>query len=156
MPVWLQGHRLLPVLMVECFFFCFLNALCMLNLHMPRREGRTHDGPGFICWRCLPACACCMLLFVCGLIAPQARLANAQPLLSVELFCASVQMGFTNTMDSCRETPSFLGSLTDGYADGICSNPEAYIFWEPVHPTKHTHEAIATAFMTDFPALNQS
>ena len=65
-------------------------------------------------------------------------------------------MGFTTATEPCIQAPSFVGALTGGYGYPLCSNPDEYIFWDAVHPTKHTHAAIANAFMAAFPNLNMS
>ena len=65
-------------------------------------------------------------------------------------------MGFTNTMGYCYQGPSFVGDLTGGYAYPLCSNPNSYIFWDPVHPTKHVHQLLAEDFIATFPQLDRN
>ena len=70
--------------------------------------------------------------------------------------CAMLQYGFTDTTGMCYMGPSFAGDLTGGYMYPLCSNPDSYIFWDPVHPTKHTHALIAAQFISNFPQFNMS
>ena len=77
-------------------------------------------------------------------------------LLLLTLLLYVVQLGFTNTMGYCYQGPSFLGCLTGGYSYPLCANPNEYIFWDPVHPTKHVHALLAQDFMNTFPQLNQN
>ncbi len=46
--------------------------------------------------------------------------------------------GFTNTADSC------LTSFQPGFVfEGICDNPDEFVFWDNVHPTAAVHNEIA-------------
>lgn len=67
-----------------------------------------------------------------------------------------LQEGFSTTTGTCYMGASFAGDLTGGYAYPLCSNPDEYIFWDPVHPTKHVHALIADGFMQMFPQFNMS
>lgn len=49
-----------------------------------------------------------------------------------------------------------MGSLTGGYNYPLCANPNQYIFWDPVHPTKHVHALLAQDFMNAMPQLNRN
>ncbi|MGB7485667.1 MAG: PEP-CTERM sorting domain-containing protein, partial [Phormidesmis sp.] len=46
--------------------------------------------------------------------------------------------GFTNTTDSC------LTNFQPGFVfEGICDNPDEFVFWDNVHPTAAAHGEIA-------------
>lgn len=47
---------------------------------------------------------------------------------------------YTNIQDSCLSEFTFPVDL-DGYT--ICSEPDEYLFWDEIHPTAITHQAIA-------------
>ncbi|DBA78537.1 TPA: hypothetical protein ACH3X2_007856 [Trebouxia sp. C0005] len=72
------------------------------------------------------------------------------------LLANATSLGFTNTMGYCYQGPSFLGSLTGGYNYPLCANPNQYIFWDPVHPTKHVHALLAQDFINAMPQLNRN
>ena len=70
--------------------------------------------------------------------------------------CLQLQLGFTNTTAPCLGGSSFLEDLIGGYISPICSSPNSYVFWDPVHLTKHTHALLAQDFMANLPQLNQN
>lgn len=50
---------------------------------------------------------------------------------------APASNGFTDVVDSC---------LTFGVTDGaFCARPDAYLFWDGIHPTAHGHRVVAQA-----------
>ena len=67
-----------------------------------------------------------------------------------------MQLGFTNTTAPCYGGPSFLEDLVGGYNYPLCPDPNSYIFWDPVHLSKHTHALLAQDFMTNLPELNEN
>jgi len=48
--------------------------------------------------------------------------------------------GFDNATDACFDTSTSTSTPT------ICQNPDRYLFWDSVHPTKHGHALIAGEF----------
>ncbi|MEL6555063.1 MAG: SGNH/GDSL hydrolase family protein [Cyanobacteria bacterium J06621_11] len=58
--------------------------------------------------------------------------------------------GFTNTEDAC------LTNFQPGFVfDGICDNPDEFLFWDDVHPTAATHDIIAQFALTTLNKANQ-
>jgi outer membrane lipase/esterase len=56
-----------------------------------------------------------------------------------QLLANPAAFGFTNTM-----TPCLTGNL--GIGGTVCDNPNAYVFWDTVHPTTAAHQALGDAF----------
>ncbi len=55
-----------------------------------------------------------------------------------ELLTDPAEFGFTNTTDAC------LTNFQPGFVfDGICDNPDEFVFWDNVHPTAAAHSEIA-------------
>lgn len=59
------------------------------------------------------------------------------------------EFGFTNIADACLT--SF---RIDGTFDGVCSDPDAFFFWDDVHPTEAGHSVIAQAALASLNAVN--
>ncbi len=65
------------------------------------------------------------------------NLLDANALLS-EIFTSPSSFGITDVENSC------LTNFRPGFMfDGICSNPDEFLFWDNVHPTARIHQLIA-------------
>ena len=64
------------------------------------------------------------------------RLLDANALFD-QIRATPVVFGITNSTDRCT-TPNVTGNA-------ICSTPNRYLFWDGIHPTNTTHNAVATA-----------
>lgn len=56
------------------------------------------------------------------------------------ILTAPAEFGFANTTDACLTDFQIDGSFT-----GICDNPDAFFFWDDVHPTAAGHGVVARA-----------
>ena len=50
------------------------------------------------------------------------------------------QFGFSTINDSCLLNAQFLLSFS---FDGVCNNPDEFLFWDDVHPTSAAHQLVA-------------
>lgn len=50
------------------------------------------------------------------------------------------QFGFTETENSCLLNSQLIPSVS---FDGICDNPDEFVFWDEIHPTSATHQVVA-------------
>lgn len=48
--------------------------------------------------------------------------------------------GFTNWTEGCYQGPTGIGGPGD-----VCADPDAYVFWDDIHPTAHAHAILADA-----------
>ena len=48
--------------------------------------------------------------------------------------------GYTNWTEGCYEGPLGIGGPGD-----VCADPNAWVFWDGIHPTAHSHELLAEA-----------
>lgn len=67
----------------------------------------------------------------------------------------AASFGFTSG-EPCYEAPSFFPGLSQGYANLVCSDPSAHIFWDAVHLSKHGMALLAADFVTSFPQLQSA
>ncbi|OUL17788.1 hypothetical protein BV378_37800 [Nostoc sp. RF31YmG] len=51
------------------------------------------------------------------------------------LFSDPTKLGFTNSVEPCLNT----------VAQTICTNPDEYLYWDPIHPTTRAHQLLADA-----------
>ena len=66
-----------------------------------------------------------------------------------ELLNNPAKYNISNTSQSCLNinTDSALNYLQTYTARSQCSNPDAFVFWDMLHPTSHTHKLLADAVM---------
>jgi outer membrane lipase/esterase len=59
----------------------------------------------------------------------------------------AASLGFTNTTDRC-----YTGDDT-GFTGGgtVCADPNAYVFWDGIHPTTHVHQLLGEAMLSAVP-----
>jgi len=48
--------------------------------------------------------------------------------------------GFTNWTEACYQGPLGIGGPGD-----VCADPDAWVFWDGIHPTAHSHQLLADA-----------
>lgn len=73
----------------------------------------------------------------------------------VDLVTNSASYGFTSAAP-CYEAPSFFPGFSQGFANPVCSDPNAHIFWDAVHLSKHGFALLAADFVSGFPELQSS
>lgn len=62
--------------------------------------------------------------------------------------------GFQDAVNPCLGQNQN-ANLAYGYNNTICAQPDNYVYWDLVHPTKHFHSEIANDFLSRLgPVLN--
>ena len=76
----------------------------------------------------------------------------------VNLITNAAQEGFTVSpvTTPCYGAIAFYPGLTAGFANSVCSDSHAHIFWDGVHLTQHASELLGQSLAAIFPQLQES
>lgn len=69
--------------------------------------------------------------------------------LADEVVAMPTEFGLTNTDDACLTNFQLSGAF-----EGVCDNPDAFFFWDDVHPTTAAHGLIAQAALASLNIAN--